>query len=55
MVAREDQTSIAHGQWLASHIPAAQIVTVPGGHLGPRDQEEELLIAWLAGTAPGHP
>ena len=48
MAAREDETSVAHGQWLASHIPGAQLVIVPGGHLGPRDKEEELLIAWLA-------
>ncbi len=48
MVAREDETSLAHGQWLASHVPGAQVVTVPGGHLGPRDREEELLIAWLS-------
>jgi pimeloyl-ACP methyl ester carboxylesterase len=48
MVASEDETSLAHGQWLARHIPGAQLVIVPGGHLGPRDKEEELLIAWLA-------
>jgi pimeloyl-ACP methyl ester carboxylesterase len=47
MVAREDKTPRVHGQWLASHIPSAQLVTVAGGHLGPRDQEEELLITWL--------
>jgi pimeloyl-ACP methyl ester carboxylesterase len=48
LVASEDKTALAHGQWLARHIPAAQLVTVPGGHLGPRDKEEEQLIAWLA-------
>jgi pimeloyl-ACP methyl ester carboxylesterase len=48
MVASEDKSSLAHGQWLAGHIPGAQLVIVPGGHLGPRDKEEELLIAWLA-------
>jgi pimeloyl-ACP methyl ester carboxylesterase len=48
MVASEDETSLAHGRWLARHIPGAQLVIAPGGHLGPRDKEEELLIAWLA-------
>jgi pimeloyl-ACP methyl ester carboxylesterase len=55
MVAREDEASVAHGRWLASHIPDAQLVIVPGGHLGPRDKEEELLIAWLATEAAGSP
>ena len=49
MIASEDETvPAAHGQWLADHIPGAQTVTVPGGHFGPRDKEEEQLIAWLA-------
>ena len=43
MVAREDETPLAHDHWLASHIPGAQLVTVGGGHLGPRDKEEELM------------
>jgi hypothetical protein len=39
--------AIDRGQWLADHVPGAQLVTVPGGHFGPRDKEEEQLIAWL--------
>jgi len=49
MVASEDETlPAAHRQRLARHTPAAQLVIVPGGHLGPHDTEEEQLIAWLA-------
>jgi hypothetical protein len=40
--------AIDRGQWLADHVPGAQLVTVPGGRFGPRDKEEEQLIAWLA-------
>jgi len=49
MIARED-TSVppAHGRWLAAHLPNAQEVWVDGGHLGPRDEPEEQLLAWLA-------
>jgi pimeloyl-ACP methyl ester carboxylesterase len=48
-IARED-TSVppAHGRWLAAHLPNAQEVWVDGGHLGPRDEPEEQLLAWLA-------
>ena len=49
MIARED-TSVppAHGRWLAAHLPNAEEVWVDGGHLGPRDEPEEQLLAWLA-------
>jgi len=49
MAAREDLgVPIRHGQWLAGHITGAVLVQVPGGHFGPRDEEEESLMAWLA-------
>ena len=48
MVASEDNITLVYGLWLAGHIPGAQLVTAPGGHLGQRDTEEEQLIAWLA-------
>jgi len=48
MVAREDQgVPLSHGQWLARHISGAVLEEVPGGHFGPRN-EEEALMAWLA-------
>ncbi|WP_406052976.1 alpha/beta fold hydrolase [Kribbella sp. NBC_00889] len=53
MVARDD-TSVpaAHGQWLVRRLPAAELITVDGGHLGPRDEPEMRLLAWLGhGTA----
>ena len=49
MAAREDQAvPLSHGQWLARHIEGAVLEEVPGGHFGPRDEEEESLMAWLA-------
>jgi pimeloyl-ACP methyl ester carboxylesterase len=44
----EDDTSVppAHGAWLADHLPAAQVISVPGGHLGPHEQQEEQILAW---------
>jgi pimeloyl-ACP methyl ester carboxylesterase len=44
----EDDTSVppAHGVWLAKHLPAAQVVSVPGGHLGPHEEHEEKILAW---------
>jgi pimeloyl-ACP methyl ester carboxylesterase len=51
MIASED-TSVppAHGHWLAAHLPDAVAVVIEGGHLGPRGEPEELLLAWLAGA-----
>lgn len=47
MVAEDDaDVPPAHGQWLASHLPDARLVHVPGGHFGPRDEEEEQLLVW---------
>jgi pimeloyl-ACP methyl ester carboxylesterase len=49
MVAREDRAvPLSHGRWLAGHISGAVLEEVPGGHFGPRDEEEAALIAWLA-------
>jgi pimeloyl-ACP methyl ester carboxylesterase len=49
MAARDDQgVPASHGQWLARHISGAVLEEVPGGHFGPRVQEEETLMAWLA-------
>jgi pimeloyl-ACP methyl ester carboxylesterase len=49
MIAREDtHVPPAQGQWLAAHLPTAQEVWVEGGHMGPRDEPEEQLLAWLA-------
>ena len=49
MAAREDQAvPLSHGQWLARHISGAVLEEVPGGHFGPRNEEEESLMAWLA-------
>ncbi len=47
MVAEHD-TSVppAHGHWLARHLPRAQVVAVPGGHLGPHEEPEERILAW---------
>lgn len=47
MVAEGD-TSVppAHGLWLAKHLPGARLVTVPGGHLGPHEEQEEQILAW---------
>jgi pimeloyl-ACP methyl ester carboxylesterase len=49
MIAKED-TSVppAHGQWLAAHLADADVVWVEGGHLAPREEPEERLLAWLA-------
>jgi pimeloyl-ACP methyl ester carboxylesterase len=50
MVARED-TAVppAHGYWLVSHLKRAELVLVDGGHIGPREAAEELLLRWLVG------
>ena len=49
MMASDDEAvPPAHGQWLARHVPGAELIVVPGGHLGPHDEEEERVIAWLS-------
>ena len=52
MIATED-TSVppSHGHWLVAHLPNAVPVLVEGGHFGPRDEPEEHLLAWAAGTS----
>lgn len=47
MIAEEDVLTARHGVWLAATIPAAELITVPGGHIGPRQRQEEELLAWL--------
>lgn len=48
MVARDDLACPpAHGEWLARHLPHAELLRVDGGHLGPRDEPEMQLMAWL--------
>lgn len=48
MVARDDTSSPpAHGQWLAAHVPNAELVWVDGGHLGPRGEAEFQLLSWV--------
>ncbi|WP_369410863.1 alpha/beta fold hydrolase [Kribbella voronezhensis] len=48
MVAREDTTvPAAHGEWLARHLPNAELVWVDGGHFGPRDEAEMQLMNWV--------
>jgi pimeloyl-ACP methyl ester carboxylesterase len=48
MMAREDTTvPVAHGAWLARRLPAADLITVDGGHLGPRQQQEMQLMRWV--------
>lgn len=51
MSARED-TSVppGHAVWIAKHVADSTLVEVDGGHLGPRDHEEEALLAWAAGA-----
>jgi pimeloyl-ACP methyl ester carboxylesterase len=48
MVARED-TSVppGHGEWLVEHLPNAELISVDGGHLGPRHEPEMQLMTWV--------
>lgn len=47
VMAAQDDTLMAHSTWLAEHIHGAELVVVPGGHHGPRDQAEMDLLSWL--------
>jgi pimeloyl-ACP methyl ester carboxylesterase len=48
MVARDDTTvPPAHGEWLARHLPNAELLWVDGGHFGPRDEPEMQLLTWV--------
>jgi pimeloyl-ACP methyl ester carboxylesterase len=47
MAADRDVVSRRHGSWLAARIPDTRYVVVPGGHIGPREAEEEALLDWL--------
>jgi pimeloyl-ACP methyl ester carboxylesterase len=50
MLARQDSTvPAAHGAWLVHHLPRGELVWVDGGHLGPRLEAEEQLLAWVGG------
>jgi len=48
MAARED-TSVppSHSEWLGERIDTAEVIWVPNGHLGPREEEELELFTWL--------
>lgn len=51
MVARDDTSSPpAHGQWVAAHLPEAELIWVDGGHLGPRGEAEFQLLSWVGGN-----
>jgi pimeloyl-ACP methyl ester carboxylesterase len=53
MVALDDASCPpAHGEWLVRRLPKAELKRVEGGHLGPRDEPEMQLMAWL-GHGPG--
>lgn len=41
----------SHWDWLVSHVPDAELIPVPGDHLGPREEPEMQLVAW-AGARP---
>jgi pimeloyl-ACP methyl ester carboxylesterase len=38
----------AHGDWLAAHLPSADVIVLDAGHLGD-DATVEAEMAWLAG------
>ena len=44
LVGEDDRALRPHGEWLADHIPGADLVVAPGDHFGPRDAEEERLL-----------
>jgi pimeloyl-ACP methyl ester carboxylesterase len=51
----EDDTSVppAHGAWMARHLPQAQVISLPGGHLGPHEEPEEQILAWAVDADSG--
>jgi pimeloyl-ACP methyl ester carboxylesterase len=51
----EDDTNVppAHGAWLAQHLTQAQVISVPGGHLGPHEEPEERILAWAVESDSG--
>jgi pimeloyl-ACP methyl ester carboxylesterase len=42
----------AHGRWLATHVPGAQVVAMAGGHMELVNRAEELLAWLLGGPSP---
>jgi pimeloyl-ACP methyl ester carboxylesterase len=53
LTAQDDVSSTTHGRWLADHVPSANLITVPGGHFGPREEHDEKLLAWAAHPSEG--
>jgi pimeloyl-ACP methyl ester carboxylesterase len=53
MAAEDDVISTTHGRWLADHVPSADLISVPGGHVGPREAHDEELLAWAADPTDG--
>jgi pimeloyl-ACP methyl ester carboxylesterase len=55
MAAKEDSDFLRFcSRWLAAHIPGAELMWRAGGHMNPKDNEEERLFAWLGhGVFPG--
>jgi pimeloyl-ACP methyl ester carboxylesterase len=53
MLAKDD-TSVpaAHADWLARHLPNAELIWVDGGHLGPRAGPEMELMRWVGHGSP---
>jgi len=52
MVARDDTSSPpAQGEWVAAHLPDAELVWVDGGHMGPRGEAEFQLLSWVGNGA----
>ncbi len=53
MQARKDfGTPAAHGEWLVSQLPDAELVWVDGDHFGPRAEPEMALLGWVCQVAP---
>ena len=48
MLARDDASVPgAHGEWLVGHLLAGELITVDGGHFGPRHDPEMELLTWV--------
>jgi pimeloyl-ACP methyl ester carboxylesterase len=53
MQARGDLgTPAAHGEWLVSQLPDAELVWVGGDHFGPRAEPEMALLRWVCQAVP---
>lgn len=53
MQARDDLgTPAAHGEWIVSQLPDAELVWVDGDHFGPRVEPEMALLRWVCQAVP---